>query len=381
MGGAMHLFRLVLCVLPLFGLARLPAKEAVVAEDWLGRYLPFSRQADIPAAVMVQTARTLDRPPYWRSAAAIHATRRAGAAPLAGLRVALDPGHIGGDWASVEAREFRIAEGDFALREGELVLDVAQRVRDRLEALGADVDLLREANRPVAAKTAADFLEEAAADLDMPQHGGLPALVDYGRAIRERAAYLAAVPAELAARCRKVNELLQPDVLVSLHIDAAPWPRVSGRPVRELVDVNRTHVLIFGCLSEAELAEADQASQMLHKLFNGSGPEEHALGRAMAAALAKETGLPPVHYGGSNAVPMAGSDGYLWARNLVLLRGVRCPVVLLEPFMANSREIYPRLQAGLAKRAAGEAPGSEDLLVRYAEAVVAGLMAHYGPPE
>jgi hypothetical protein len=65
----------------------------------------------------------------WRTAAEIRNARGENALPLSGLRLVLDPGHIGGVWAEAEGRHFRIGEDDFPVREGELVLEVAGRVR------------------------------------------------------------------------------------------------------------------------------------------------------------------------------------------------------------------------------------------------------------
>ena len=64
--------------------------------------------------------------------------------PLASLHLALDPGHVGGIWAEWEWRNFRISKEDYWIREGELVLEVAQRICTRLTNLGAKVTLLRE---------------------------------------------------------------------------------------------------------------------------------------------------------------------------------------------------------------------------------------------
>ena len=69
--------------------------------------------------------------------------------PLIGLCLALDPGHIGGMWADWQERSFRISTDDYLIPEGELVLEVAQLVRKKLEALGAEVILLRDSNYPL----------------------------------------------------------------------------------------------------------------------------------------------------------------------------------------------------------------------------------------
>src|SRR5690606_12273555 len=68
--------------------------------------------------------------------------------PLRGLAIAIDPGHIGGQWARIEWRWFRI--GDSApVIEGDLNLAVARLLAERLRRLGARVTLVRDAPRPV----------------------------------------------------------------------------------------------------------------------------------------------------------------------------------------------------------------------------------------
>ena len=44
---------------------------------------------------------------------------------LSGLTIALDPGHIGGDWSAMERRHFSL-HGDQPVKEGDLALAVAK---------------------------------------------------------------------------------------------------------------------------------------------------------------------------------------------------------------------------------------------------------------
>ena len=122
------------------------------------------------------------------------------------------------------------------------------------------------------------------------------------------------------------------------------------------------------------MRSAGQQAQLVKKLLNGSGPEEQVLGAALAVALAKATELPASVYEGQNAVRLDEQNPYLLARNLLLLRMIECPVVLLEPYVANSEVVYLRLQSALANRAAGAVLAEDDILLEYADAVVAGVV-------
>jgi len=359
------------------------------------RYAPYADWQPVVDvdALAVQAAESA----YWQTPAAIAAAREATALPLAGLHLALDPGHVGGKWAEAEWRQFRIAANDFYVREGELVLEVAQRVRAHLVELGAEVTLLREANVRVNPKGPVDYLQLAAQQVPAPKEASLAELINYGVALRARAVRLSIVVGDLAARARLVNETIQPDALISLHINAARWPVVvaADEPAKKdtiepatchesssmgtlrLVASNHVHALIFGCMSQRELQSVRQQAQLAVKLSNGSGTAEWRLGAALAEAFALGTGLPASTYGGTNAILLDAQSPYLFARNLMLLRSVECPTVLLEPYVANSVAVYSRIQAALANRATGAALAADDILLEYTDAVVAGVLACY----
>lgn len=307
----------------------------------------------------------------------IDASKTSLEAPLNGFHLALDPGHIGGEWAKWEARNFRISKEDFWVREGELVMEVARQVRLRLVAMGAEVTLLRESFQPINPKTFEDYWEKAAAGIIAPSEVSLRAQLDHALAVRNRAIRLAVVTGELAERARVVNEVIRPDALISLHINAAPWP--AGDEL-QLVDSDHAHVLVFGCMSEAELASPRQQEQLVKKLINGSGAIEARLGAALGASLAAATGLPASEYEGRNAIRIDPEIPSLWARNLMLLRLVDCPTVLLEPYIANGRRSYARIQEALRARKYKEPLPPNDILIEYADAVVAGVFQLYGAP-
>ena len=294
--------------------------------------------------------------------------------PLIGLRLALDPGHIGGMWADWEARSFRMSIDDYWVREGELVLEVAQRVQVQLKALGAEVILLRDSTEPLNPKSEADYLALATEESMDSSTASLEKKTDHTLAIRERALRMAVVTEELIERARIVNEVIRPDALISLHINAAPWSKEEQR----LVDSDHSHVLIFGCMSAAELAMPGQQDRLFTKLTNGSGPIEVELAIALGRSLAEATGLPASEYEGENAIRVNAEVPEVWARNLMLLRLVDCPTVMLEPYIANSKNSYARLQNSLVNRTKNFPVSEDDILVEYADAVVDGVLRAYG---
>lgn len=343
------------------------------------RYAPF---ADWQSRLEPEQLATATSPHWWRSPEAIRTQRNDAELPLSGLHLALDPGHVGGAWAEIEGRNFKIDPQDYPVREGELVLEVARMVKTKLVALGAEVTLLRDHNAPLNPRPLTAYFEAAAAHVPIPKTVSWASFLEYGAALRRVMHRMSVVTGELIERARIVNEVIQPDALISLHINAAPWPRgKDGQVQYKLVGSDHTHVLIFGCLSDAELSQQLQQQQLVRKLTNGSAPIERELGQGLALALGQFSGLPPSKYSGKNATRLAGCTPYLWARNLLLLRYAECPTVLLEPYIANSRATYPRIQAALRNRQTETPLSDDDIFLEYANAVVQGILAVYGPVE
>lgn len=365
--------RFLISLLPVCCLAG--AGEEAVAYQLATRYAPYADWASWlkPAAITEKAS-----PGWWQTPEAIRRGRSKADRPLSGLRLALEPGHIGGFWAEWEGRHFRMEESDYWVREGELVLEVAQRATAELRRQGAQVDLLRNRSAPLNPKTFQDYWAAAQAESTPPTDVSLEAQLAHALAVRDRAMRKAIITGELAERARLVNEAIRPDAFISIHINAAPWPAVERK---QLVDSDHAHVLIFGSLLAEELAAPEQRARLMKKLTNGSGPIESELGEAMGEALAEATRLPASNYSGNNAVRLEGRSDYLWARNLMLLRLVDCPAVMLEPYIANSDSTYPRIQEALRARAHHEPLSKDDILIEYADAMVAGVnRAYAGQP-
>jgi N-acetylmuramoyl-L-alanine amidase len=103
--------------------------------------------ADAPDYFVLHFAKSAaDRKPvprWWTASSALPA--HAGAGPLTGLHIAIDPGHLGGTWAQMEERWFKIHDAP-PVQEGDMTLRVARLLAPRLESLGAKVSLC--ARRP-----------------------------------------------------------------------------------------------------------------------------------------------------------------------------------------------------------------------------------------
>ena len=340
--------------------------EAVIQEDASNHFvLRFAPNLQLRKPV----------PRYWASVRQFNPNDEA---PLDGIKIALDPGHLGGKWAQMEERWFQLGNS-IPVTEGDLTLRVAQILAPRLRRLGAEVAFVRSSPGPVTDTLPAEFY--VAAETSLRDRGITNALSSYAGpadpnredSIPWEAERLFYRVAEIHARARIVNEKVKPDLTLCLHFNAEPW----GDPKHPaLVSENHLHLLINGAYSSLELGFDDQRFAMLLKLLNRAYLEELDAAEFVAASMARITGLPPYNYSGTNA-KRVGSSGYVWARNLLANRLYECPVVYIEPYVMNSREVFDRIQAG-------EYEGLRDfagvmrpnIYEEYVQGVVDGLTAY-----
>jgi N-acetylmuramoyl-L-alanine amidase len=317
-------------------------------------------------------------PRFWRPKSALPANSDP-QRTLAGVRIALDPGHLGGDWAKMEERWFQFGETTPVV-EGDLTLRVAQHLATRLLALGAQVSLVRGAPGPTTSERPETLRAAARDDLALEGIANPPQTYltrdDPQRAtsVQFRSELLFFRTAEIRHRAIVVNEQLQPDLVVCLHLDADAWDNPEA-PAFTLN--NRLHAIVNGTYSAAELRNDDVRHDMLLKLLGRAADTEVAANTTMVETLAKNLALPPYIYKRDNATP-AGCSPYVWARNLLANRLYRCPVVYLEPYAMNCREVWERVQAGDYEGERVVAGSLRPSLHReYADAVAEGLCAFF----
>lgn len=284
-------------------------------------------------------------PRSWRPADALPVKKTAGI--LSGLKIALDPGHIGGEWAKIEERWFK--SGDAApVEEGEMTLRVAKMLGEKLKALGARVSFVRDKAEPVTPYRPADFRETARAILRAAGNEN-PAEEFTHRddplreqTVRWQSEMLFYRTSEIRERARLVNARLRPDLVLCLHFNAEAW---GDERNPTLTDKNHLHLLVNGSYLPAELEADDVRFEMLRRLLSRNFDEEVKIADATARALARKSGLPAYEYT-KDIVTKVGSSGFVYARNLAATRLFQCPVVYFEPYVMNSVDGFARIQAG-----------------------------------
>jgi len=300
--------------------------------------------------------------------------------PLFGLRIALDPGHLGGKWAKMEERWFQVGNIP-PVKEGDLTLRVARILAPQLRRLGAKVSFVRNSNEPITPKRPDDFKELARRILiknGVPQPR--PDVLDPNdpakeQTIRWQSEILFYRYSEIRRRAALLNFKLHPDLVLCLHLNAEVW----GDPNNPtLIDANHLHLLVNGSYLQDELELDDERFEMVRRILSRAYEEELPLADVVATAMARETKLPPYEYPTTNSTTKVGSSGYVYARNLLATRLYRCPVIYCEPYVMNSHDVFARIQAG-DYEGMRSVYGREckSIFREYADGVTNGLVEYY----
>ena len=313
----------------------------------------------------------------WRAADSLPRRKKGGI--LSGLRIALDPGHIGGQWAKMEERWFKMGTAA-PVQEGEMTLLVAQLLAGKLRSLGAKVSLVRCTNepvtpfRPVDFKVAAREVLEAAGTVNPREEFEGPNDPMKEQTVRWHSEILFYRNSEIRHRAKLVNSKLHPDLVLCLHFNAEAWGDESNPT---FIDKNHLHLLVNGSYLESELAFDDERFEMLRRLLSRVYDEESKVADTTATIMGNDLQLPPYEYTTEN-VTKVGTSGYVYARNLVATRLYQCPVVYFEPYVMNNSEVFERIQAG-DYEGTHSINGVErpSIYREYADSVLKGLVEYY----
>ncbi|HWM25625.1 MAG TPA: hypothetical protein VNP98_12440 [Chthoniobacterales bacterium] len=313
----------------------------------------------------------------WRTAQSLPRQKRQGA--LAGLRIALDPGHIGGEWAQMEERWFQVGDAP-PVKEGEMTLQVARMLAPKLRALGAHVSFVRNKTEPVTPLRPDDLKEAARAVLraggtENPREdfdGPDDPLKD--QTVRWQSEILFYRSSEIRHRARLVNARLRPDLVLCLHFNAEAW---GDERNPTFIDKNHLHLLVNGTYLAPELAFDDERFEMVRRLLSRVSDEEIKIADEVAATMAQAMQLPPYQYTTGTVTPV-GTSGYVYARNLVATRLYQCPVLYFEPYVMNNSEVFARIQAGDYEGTRSINGVERPSIYReYVDSVVKGLVEYY----
>ena len=262
------------------------------------------------------------------------------------LIIALDPGHLGGEWARLEERYFQISNHP-PIKEWDLNYLTCQLIEQELKKLGAKVVWTKKNSAPLTSLRPKDLWDEAFYSLvDERFLQSNPRSLDsflIHKKIEERAKLLFYRAAEIRARAEKVNQILKPDLTLCVHYNAAEW----GDPLNPiLVKENRLVIFTHGSYLAGELRYEDQKFHLLQKLFEGSREIEQSIAIAIAKQYQHIWPWPPEPYPNALNVIKNPKNPYVFSRNLLASRLYHGPVIFCEGPYMNATDTYPRLMAG-----------------------------------
>lgn len=253
--------------------------------------------------------------------------------PLRGLRILIDPGHIGGDYAQMEQRILRREDGAM-IQEGALNLKTALLLRENLKRYGAKVYLTKKDLQPLTHQTPEYFRKQAEREISAnAEQNTKPA-------IEKEMDRLFYRESEIRARAEHALRI-KPDFTLCIHFNATP-----ATPENPWTEDNRLVIFVHGSYESEEIASEEQRLRLFSKVLENSLSIELALGEKIAKAMTEETKLPPVHYTPSSHYLKVGQNPCLYARNLAANRLFPGPVIYLEPYYQNNPVVFQRLLAG-----------------------------------
>ncbi|MBI1884042.1 MAG: N-acetylmuramoyl-L-alanine amidase [Chlamydiae bacterium] len=298
---------------------------------------------------------------------------RSSARPLKGLKILLDPGHIGGAYAEMEERILRV-ENHEPIQEADLNLKTALLLKKRLTDLGARVYLTKENFEPVTHKRPKDFRKEAEKKICGSQIS--PVVGENLKwAIQKETERLFYRKAEIKARAERAKRI-RPDFTLCLHFNAAP-----ATPQNPWVEDNRLVIFTHGSYGASEVKEEEERFRLFSKLLEGSHKIELILSDAIAKKMAEDTKLPYVEYSPSPQYYRVNENPYLYARNLAANRLFPGPVIYLEPYYQNNILVRDRILAGdYEGEKTFQGRPYKSIFREYADSVADGILIFFSSP-
>lgn len=297
---------------------------------------------------------------------------------LKDLVIALDPGHLGGEWARLEERYFRIGN-DPPVKEWDLNFLTCRLIEQTLKKEGAKVVWVKKNSEPLTKLRPKDLWDEAFHSLVeerllKPMLRPLDNLF-IRKKVEAQANRLFYRVAEIRARADRVNHDLKPDLTLCIHYNADEW----GDPLNPtLVKNNRLVLFTHGSYMAEELRYEDHKFHLLQKLLENSQSTEHAIAVSIAKRYQQTWPWPPEPYPNARHVIPNPQNRYVFARNLLANRLYHGPVIFCEGPYMNAADVYPRLIAGdyEGTRLFRGKP-YRSIFREYAENVVEGLKYYY----
>lgn len=279
---------------------------------------------------------------------------------LNGLRIAIDPGHMGGDpWDKMTGKFVRGPNGEY-LSEGVMALQTAILLKEQLTKLGATVELTRNDLQPV---TEVDYNQLPVAEyakrellehvnsswfLKLLERGTGNHLFTAFNTSPERKKLWAPtsrynyfiLKEDLWARADRINAF-DPDIVLVIHYDILPSVGDDGHGLNPKAP-NQTKIYVSGAYYDVEFGSRLAREQFARKLLDQTQWDESLLlSKSILAEFKNKMGL---EFPNSSQGSIPVEDG-IFARNLTLPRFLKAPAIAyLECLFYNRpQEFYALL--------------------------------------
>lgn len=245
---------------------------------------------------------------------------------LAGLKIALDPGHFGGIYAFLEERFISIGKVQFD--EGTLTLLTALHLKQLLEQEGANVLLTKETIGQGVYKD--DFFDWLKKNPQVWPAKSLNKIfrLDYN-------------PLDLRARAEKINQF-NPDLTLVLHFNSH---HIEGDLSSNhcTTDSNYNLVFIPGAFCKDELADKDARYEFMRLICTDDLQNSLDLSRNILSKFSEILKVPVVEESDNirylSKCCLKLQEG-VFARNLALTRLVHGPLCYGETLIQNNKAEY-----------------------------------------
>ncbi|MBS0629239.1 MAG: N-acetylmuramoyl-L-alanine amidase [Verrucomicrobia bacterium] len=249
---------------------------------------------------------------------------------LVGVKIAIDPGHLGGPFANLEDRYIDIPPSlerseSIKFDEGTLCFLTAMYLKLLLEKEGAIVMVTRD--QIGSGVYHDDFFDWLKKNVHLWTEGSTLKKM-FGKYYN---------PLDLRARAKKINQF-GPDLSVVIHYNSQDGEN-NGPSNHTVSPVNYNMVFVPGAFCQNELADQDSRYEFMRLLVSHDLHHSLILSQAILEKFSEHLLVPPVTKAdGANYLNRVGikiGEG-IYARNLALTRLIHGPVCYGETLIQNN---------------------------------------------
>ncbi|MCC7302382.1 MAG: N-acetylmuramoyl-L-alanine amidase [Bacteroidia bacterium] len=302
--------------------------------------------------------------------------------PLKGIRIAIDPGHFGGDYATarLERKSVQLKKDSLqgipkndTIIEGKLTLITALLLKTKLEKLGATVLLTRSKDNHTAYGKSFEewWKEDRKKCIDSAFAQGYLSLKEKNTLLKSGSKKFVCreffLQEDLRERARKINAFeAHLAIIIHFNVDEKNegWTRTSSR--------NYTMCFVPGAIFPGALGKKEARFNLLRLMVSDHYPRSVKAAGLICKYFTQILGVPAATAGDAGYLSenciFTGTPG-VFSRNLALTRLPHCPVVYGETLYQDNKKEYSALTLS-ALRTTPVPPRLEQVADAYLKGIV-----------